>query len=155
MATVDDLFVMLHKKTGFEVVNHTLTTNKLRVLGRVPRQGMNVGNYLVLVHRMLTATENGKRPWSVDISDVYLKKGGKVAYARRWLVQADNIEAHLADIIAVLQSSPGAQRPELEEVKLYGLSPDRNNTAGGRRGAGPMGSVAVGAAAAVRKNLGG
>jgi hypothetical protein len=155
MATVEELIGMLHKKSGFEVVNHNLTQNKLRILGRVPKRGMNIGNYLVLIDRMLSVMESGKRAWSVDISDVYLKKAGKTVYARRWILQAENIEAHLGDVIAVLQSSPGSQRPELEEVRLYGLPPDRNNTSGGRRGAGPMGAVAVGAAAAARKNLGG
>lgn len=154
MATVEDILRMLHKKAGFEVVNHTLGPNKLRILGRVPKQGSNVGNYLVLVDRVLTAMERG-RPWSVDISDLYLKKAGKTVYARRWLIQAENLETHFDDIITVLQSSPGTVRPELEEVQLFGLPPDRNNTAGGKRGAGPMGSVAVGAAAAARKNLGG
>lgn len=154
MATIDDLFAMLHKKCGFEVVSHTLNPDRLRVLGRVPRQGMNVGNYLVLVDRMLRAALQS-RPWTADISDVYILKANKTVYARRWLLQGTDVEKHLDDIIKVLMTSPGAQRPEIEEVRLYGLSPDRNNTAGGKRGAGPMGSVAVGAAAAVRKNLGG
>jgi hypothetical protein len=154
MATIDDLFAMLHKKCGFEVVNHTLNPDRLRVLGRVPRQGMNVGNYLVLVDRMLRAALQS-RPWTADISDVYILKANKTVYARRWLLQGTGIEAHLDDIIKVLMTSPGAQRPELEEVQLYGVLPNRNDTAGGRRGAGPMGSVAVGAAAAARKNLGG
>jgi hypothetical protein len=154
MATEADLFKVLHRKSGLEVLSHTWTVpgKKLRVVGRVPKQGMNVGNYLILVHNTLAAVQRG-RPWSADISDVYMLKNDKVVFARRWLLQADELEKHFDEIIHVLKSAPVAQRPEPEEVRLYGRS--SNDTAGGRRGAGPVGSVAVGPLAVMRKGMGG
>jgi hypothetical protein len=156
MSTVAELFTALHRRAGFEMVAHTLAPTRLRILGRLPldRQGMNMSNWKVLMERLLTASEQG-RPWSVDLSKNYFKKGGRIVYAWRVIFQGDAIAMHLTDIINVVKTSPGARIPEPEFVTLHGLPPDRNNTAGGKAGAGPVGSVAVGPMAAMRKNLGG
>lgn len=156
MATLPELFANLRSKAGFEVVSHTITPTRLRVLGRLPldRAGMNMGNWVVLVDRLLTASEQGK-PWSVDVSKSYFKRQGKLVYAWRLLIQADEIEKHYGDMISVVKTSPGAARPEPTEVRLYGRAADDNDTSGGKRGAGPAGSVLIGAAAAYRKNMGG
>jgi hypothetical protein len=156
MSTAAELFTALHRRAGFEMVNHTLAPTRLRILGRLPldRAGMNMSNWKVLMERLLTAAEQG-RPWSVDLSKSYFKKGGRIVYAWRVIFQGDAIETHLTDIINVVKTSPGARIPEPTEVRLYGLPQDRNNTAGGKAGAGPVGSVAVGPLAAARKNMGG
>jgi hypothetical protein len=157
VATEADLFKALHRKCGFEVVSHTwmIAGKKLRISGRVPKVGSNIGNYLVLMRHILVATARGLS-WTADLSDHYiLKSDGKMVYERRWLLQGEELEKNLEDVIQTMKNSPSAQRKEAEEVRLYGLSPDRNNTAGGKRGAGPVGSVPVGPMAAMRKNMGG
>lgn len=157
MATLDDLFAVLQHKAGLEVVNHTLTApSRLRVLGRLPmdRAGTNINNWKVLMDRLLTATERG-RPWSVDLSKSYFKKAGKVVYAWRLIFQADEVEKQYADIINIIRTSPQAARQVPDEVRLYGVEQDRNNPAGGKRGAGMTDKTAVGAAAAMRKSMGG
>jgi hypothetical protein len=154
MATLPELFATLRSKSGFEVVSHTPSATRLRVLGRLPldREGMNINNWVVLVARLLTATEQGK-PWSVDVSKHYFKRDGKLVYAWRLLFQAEEIEKHYADIMNVAKNSPGAKRPEPEEVRLYGR--ESNDTSGGKRGAGALGSVAVGPIAVFSKQHGG
>jgi hypothetical protein len=157
MADVSELFKMMQRKCGFELVNHALMPpTRLRMLGRVPvdQAGMNMGNWKVLMDRLLTAVEQG-RPWSVDISKSYFKKGGRLVYAWRLIFQAEAIEQQLADIINLTKTSPGSARPEPLEVRLYGVEENRNSTAGGKRGAGPLGSVMVGPMAVARKNMGG
>jgi hypothetical protein len=154
MTTAKDLFAVLQRKAGFEAVSHTPSATRLRVMGRLPidRAGMNMANWKVLMDRLFVAMERG-RPWTVDISKMYFRKGGKLVYAWRLLFQGDNIEGHFKDIINVIQTSPGAARPEPEEVKLYGRQ--SNDTSGGKRGAQPVLSAVVGPMAAARKNMGG
>lgn len=154
MATLPELFATLRSKAGFEVVSHTLSPTRLRVLGRLPldRGGMNMGNWVVLVDRLLAASEQS-RPWSVDVSKHYFRRDSKLVYAWRLLFQADEIEKQYADIISTVKASPGAARPEPTEVRLYGRQD--NDPSGGKRGAGPVGSIAVGPLAVFAKQRGG
>jgi hypothetical protein len=156
MSTPAELFQVLRRKAGFEMVTHTVNETRLRVVGRLPldRQGANMNNWKVLMLRMLSAADHG-RPWSVDISKHYFKKAGKLVYGWRVIFQGPEILKHLADIINVISTSPGAAKPEPEFVTLHGLPPDRNNPAGGKAGAGPTGTVPVGPIAVMRKSMGG
>jgi hypothetical protein len=156
MSTANDVFKALTKRTGFEVVQPTESPNQLRIVGRLPPDALslNKNNYVILAHRLLAAME--ERPWKVDISEWYLIKPEtkRLVKAQRLIFQGELIARCYDDIINVISTSPTA-RVDVTEVPLAGVSPDRNNTSGGRRGAGPMGSVAVGAAALRIKQMGG
>jgi hypothetical protein len=148
------LFAALRKKVSFEVVSQTETPNQLRILGRIPtdRLGLNEGNWKIVKYRLLIAME--ERPWKVDLSKSYFIKTEtkKMVFAWRILLQGENIAQHYADIISVISTSPSA-RAEVMEIPLVGNS--RNDTTGGRRGAGPVGSVAVGPFALQQRTRGG
>lgn len=157
MLTASQLFVALRKKVGFEVVSHNETPGQLRILGRIPGDlgGLNGNNWKILKYRLLTAMED--RPWKVDISKTYFikKETKKLVYAWRILLQGADIAQHYADILNLVTTSPKSARAEVTEIPLAGSSPDRNNTAGGRRGAGPAGTVLVGPMAVRAKSMGG
>lgn len=155
MATpADHLFAALRRKVGFEVVSQAETPNQLRILGRIPtdRLGLNEGNWKIVKYRLLKAME--QRPWKVDLSKSYFikKETDKMVFAWRILLQGEDIAQHYADVINIIQSSPPA-RAEVMEIPLVGNS--RNDTAGGKRGAGPAGTVPVGPLAVAQKARGG
>lgn len=151
------VFVALRKKVGFEVVSDTETPNQLRVLGRIPEDslGLNGNNWKIVTYRLLKAMDS--RPWKVDVSKSYFikKETGKLVFAWRILLQGDGIAQHYADVINLIDTSPSA-RVEVTEIPLGGGNEGgRNNTAGGRRGAGPMGSIPTGPLAVRNKQMGG
>lgn len=151
------LFQALRKRVGFEVVSEHEAANQLRIVGRIADDalGLNENNWIIVMYRLLTAME--ERPWKADLSKWYFKKKetGKVVHARRIILQGENISQHYADITNIIATSPQA-RVEVNEIPLGdGREQNRNNTAGGKRGAGAMGSVAVGQAAATIRNMGG
>jgi hypothetical protein len=155
MTTASQLFAALRKKVGFEVVSQSETPGQLRILGRIPDDGMslNLNNWKIVKYRLLMAMED--RPWKVDISKSYFikKETKKLVFAWRVLLQGDEVAKHYADIINLIVTSPSA-RADVMEIPL-GVGADRNNTAGGKRGAGMMGTVAVGPGAVKQKQMGG
>ncbi len=152
MTTLSDILAALHSKGGFELVNKNETLTRLRLVGRVPK--VHMGSWLVLINRLIAASDS-ERPWSVDISKWHFNKDGgrKTVFAWRLIFQAEEVGKQLADIVNIIKTSPGAKSAELEEIHLYGRAD--NNTAGGKRGAGPTGTIAVGQLAVMRKGLGG
>ena len=152
---VSRLLLALRKRVGFEVVSHAESPNQLRILGRIltDNLGMNSNNWKIVKYRLLTAMDN--REWKVDISKSYFikKETKKLVFAWRILLQGTDVAKHYADVSNIIETSPSAQ-PDVTEIPIHGGA-DRNNTAGGRRGAGPSGSVAVGPAAVQRKLAGG
>jgi len=154
-ATANQLFAALRKKVGFEVVSQSETPNQLRILGRIPEDnlGLNGNNWKIVKYRLLVAMED--RPWKVDISKSYFikKETKKMVFAWRVLLQGDGIAQHYADIINIIATSPPA-RADVMEIPLSGGA-DRNNPSGGRRGAGPAGTVPVGPLAVRQKSMGG
>jgi hypothetical protein len=150
----DKLFLALRKKVGFEVVSQAESPNQLRILGRIPgdRLGSNEGNWKIVKWRLLKAMES--RPWKVDLSKSYFikKETDKMVFAWRILLQGEDIAQHYADVISIIESSPQS-RAEVMEIPLLGNS--RNDTAGGKRGAGPAGMVPVGPMAVQNKMRGG
>jgi hypothetical protein len=150
MTTLPELLAVLHRKGGFEMVNHTVSPARLRLVGRVPK--IHMSNWLVLVDRLIAASDGG-RPWSVDISKWHFRRSQKVVFAWRLIFQAEEVEKQYADILNVSKTSPGAKMVESDEVHLYGRGD--NDTSGGKRGAGPAGSVAVGPYAILKKSMGG
>ena len=101
---------------------------------------------------LIAASDSG-RPWSVDISKWHFLRNAKVVFAWRLIFQAEDIEKQYADILNIIRTAPNAKMPEPAEVRLYGRG--NNDTAGGKRGAGPTDTVAVGPLAVLRKGLGG
>lgn len=152
--TAKDLATALHKRVGFEVVSMTEGPNQLRIIGRIPLDSLdlNENNWKIVKYRMLLAMED--RPWKADLSKWYFikKETKKMVFAHRILLQGENIAQHYADVVNIIETSPSA-RAEVMEIPLVGNS--SNSTAGGRRGAGPMGSVAVGPAAVAQRARGG
>jgi hypothetical protein len=155
--TLSQLFSALRKKVGFEVVSHNESPNQLRILGRIPEDvgGLNGNNWKILKYRLLMAMKD--RPWKVDLSKSYFIKEEtqKLVFAWRILLQGADVAQHYTDILNLVTSSPKSARVEVTEIPLGGASADRNNTAGGRRGAGPSGSVLVGPMAVRAKSMGG
>jgi hypothetical protein len=153
--TANQLFAALRKRVGLEVVSHTETPNQLRILGRIPEDalGLNGNNWKIVKYRLLLAMED--RPWKVDLSKSYFirKETQKMVFAWRVLLQGENVAQHYADVINIIETSPSA-RAEVLEIPLA-AGGDRNNTAGGRRGAGPVGTVPVGPGAFQTKAMGG
>ena len=153
--TASHVFTALRKRVGFEVVSKSETPNQLRILGRIPEDsmGLNGNNWKIVKYRLLMAMED--RPWKVDLSKSYFikKETKKLVFAWRVLLQGENIAQHYADIVNIISTSPSA-RVDVMEIPL-GTGEDRNNPAGGRRGAGPMGSVAVGPMSVRQKQMGG
>lgn len=145
----------LRAKVGFEAVSKNETPAQLWILGRIPddTQGLNGNNWKIVMWRLLQAMKN--RPWKADLSkDYFIKEEtGKLVFAWRVILQGKDIAKHYADIANIIQTSPSA-RAEVMEIPLSGGA-DRNNPAGGRRGAGPAGTVAVGPMAVQQKMRGG
>lgn len=150
------LAAALRVKVGFQVVSFTEAPTKLRILGRIPEDtsGLNGGNWKIVMFRLLTAMERGA-PWAADLSKNYFKKNGKLVYAHRILLQGPDIAQHYAAVTHIITSSPSTSRAEVTEMPLGGASADRHSTAGGKRGAGPAGTVLTGPAAFSNKARGG
>lgn len=138
----------LEKKVGFGVVNVSLTTGQLRIMGRV-RQN-SVPTWLLMMERLLV--QGASAGWNVDLSKQYLMRGQKLLYGWRVIFQADNIVEHLKDITVVVSSVPIVRR-QLDEVPLH-ASPNRNALRMGK-GAQPTGKAVVGPMALRTLNTGG
>ena len=141
----------LYRKAAFETVAEMVWPNKLRLVGRVPPNSER--NWLVVLYRLLAAAE--QRPWNVDISKWYFikKENGKVVQARRVIFDGTDLPKHYADIMNIISTSPMAQ-PDVIEIPLAGGA-NRNNPAGGKRGAAPTDRAVVGPMAMFQKQRGG
>ena len=157
MTTAKDIHVALFQKCGYEVVQNTEKDTQLRIIGRIvaDKDGRNMNNWILVIDRLLEAGFD--RPWTIDICKHYFKrgKGQPVIFGWRIILQADTVAVNYADIVNLIHTAPNTARTEVTEMPLVGSSIHRNSTAGGKRGAGPMGSVPVGPAAAFQKNMGG
>jgi hypothetical protein len=152
--TPRDLVQAMNQKAGFELVEHSVSASQLRLLGRVPldKLGLNMNNWLIVIRQLLL--ECAKASWKTDISKDYFLMGDKVVYAWRIILQAESIDAHLAEIIQVVLGAPQSSRSEVTEMPLPGVNANRNSTAGGRRGAGPIDRVPTGPMAVHAKQMG-
>jgi hypothetical protein len=152
----DTIFAALQEKVGFQVVQFSESPRQLRVVGRIPPDSLmrNEGNWKALMFRIKTAEE--QRPWTADLSKWYFikKEVNRLVFAHRILLQGEDIVKHYADFANIIRTSPEARR-EVTEIPLGGAGRDRNNPAGGRRGAGPSGTVPVGPMAVMQKMRGG
>jgi hypothetical protein len=154
---VDALYAALLDKVGFEVVSVNEMPNQLRLLGRIPlsRAGTNnINNWVALMDRLLEVME--VRPWKADLSKYYFKKkeNRRTVYAWRIILQGENIAQHYADLVNVIRTTRAA-KVDILEIPLGGVPNDRNNPAGGRRGAGPTDKTPVGPLAFQQRARGG
>lgn len=144
----------MRQKAGFEALNVKEEPNRLRIMGRVPtgQTNRNTLNWLIVVYRLLKAADQVYR---VDISKQYFIRNDKVVFGWRVVFEGDNLEKYYEFITNIVAESPQSASFELDEVVLPGANRDRNNTAGGRRGAMSALNPVVGAAAVMRKMQGG
>lgn len=115
-----DLQAALNKKSGFEVVDHSESEGRLRLMGRQPkdRLGVNLNNWLLVVRSLLRRSPAA--PWKVDISKEYFLRGEQVLYGWRLLFQGEDIASHYEDIFAAIMNAEHTSRGELTEFPLPG-----------------------------------
>ena len=138
---LNELLRMLYQHCGYETLEASQPSKgTVRLMGRVRHE--RIPDWIIAVHTLLNGEGNG---WSLDVSKYHFLRGGKVIYAWRVIIQAEDVLAQLPSIYAVLRSAPKSSRAETDEMPLLGASRSRNVMVKGK-GAGPMGSVAVGPA---------
>lgn len=114
--TIEELCKSLNRKAGLETVSNSSTPNQIRLIGRVPTQG--ISTWLSIMERLLIRSESTK--WKVDLSKQYFIRGGKLMYGWRIIFQSpEPIEEHLADIEGIISNTP-APIGESDEFHLYG-----------------------------------
>lgn len=137
-AAFRDLQAALHKKSGFQVLDHNASEGQLRVMGRQLKDtmGVNLNNWFLVIRTLLQ--KHTKAPWKVDVSKNYFLRGDVVIYGWRLIFQTDDgssLDPHLQEIVATILSSPHTARGELSEYPLPGVrDPDRNVSDGRSRG---------------------
>ncbi len=143
-----DLQAALHRKTGFEVLEHTDGDLRLRLGGRQrqDRMNTNVPNWLLVVRELIRHAGKQSTPWTVDLSKHYITKGqppNDVLYFY-WRVifqvSEGKISDHFDDIIRVILAAPKVSRGEITEFPLPGANADRNSNGGIMRGRGASGT---------------
>ncbi len=118
MSDVKSVIEVLHKKAGFETVNHEHKPNQLRLMGRVHTNMM--GHWKLVMHTLLSSQDSG---WKVDLSKNYFLRGTKVFYAWRIIVQGEDYDG----LVKVINGAPAPNRAEIMEVPLVGVSASRNS----------------------------
>ncbi len=137
MADVNTVLQALHEKSHFDVVDHSVGPNQLRVIGRIPadQMGQFIQNWLIIARNLLLAQEKGS-PWKVDISKQYFLKGPegqkKIVYGHRLIIEATNIEAHYPAIVAAILDSKPAATVEVTSFPLPGATAERNTGKNGK-----------------------
>lgn len=155
MATCADFLQALHSKCGFEPVGKEETPSRLRLAGRVVdgQTNSNTKNWLIVLQRLLRSSRGAG--WSVDVSKHYLVPTERMVYEWRLIFQGEVLSNHYPAILQVIRSAPVSSRGEVTEIPLAGVNANRNNPAGGRRGAGNYGTVPVGPLALHARLMGG
>lgn len=136
------LGMALKLRCGFEVVQVTPSEKQLRILGRLPQ--LRMGDWLLTIHHIITHVTDNSPGWTVDISKHYFLRGPKVVFAWRLIFQGPDIVRQVPSIINTINGSPRSNRTEINEMPLIGASADRNAQSPTGKGAGLMGTVAVG-----------
>jgi hypothetical protein len=129
----------LRQKAGFEPVQENMTSNQIRLVGRVAIN--KVGQWLLIMERLLLKAQNA--PWHLDLSKQYFLRGNRILYGWRVILQADNVAQYADELAQTVLATPVVQR-QLEEVSLHGNT-DRSVLRGGK-GAQPLFTAVVGPA---------
>jgi hypothetical protein len=164
VSTLEDLLALLHQRAGFEAVNQTVDVTRVQVLGRVLDKGENARNWRAIKLAMLRASR-ASSTWKLDLSRSHFLLDDDERWAWRLIFSGEGIESQLPAVIEsviVALTPPPVPKPpaqELTEMPLPGVTADRNNPQGGRRGAGTIGgtfgNVPLGPAAIQSRRMGG
>lgn len=133
--SLQQLFQALSHRTGFEVVNQTVTDNQIRVIHRIPKEGMP--NWLEVMESLLDAAAAGT--WNIDLSKQYFKPTNQVIYGWRMIIQAPNVVEHLPAVIQAVQSAKRSQiKTIIDEQPLVGASASRRGLSPKGKGVRPI-----------------
>ena len=133
---LSDLVRVLQARGGFEMVNHQAAPNQLRLLGRVRKPA--VDSWLLVTNQLLAVSE--KAGWGIDISKQYFRRGGKLMFGWRLILQGKDVEQHYASVAQAVHNSPRA-RKILDEQALPGARANRNQPSINNRGKGAQSSL--------------
>ena len=122
------LYSILHKRVGFEVRSQSRSEQQLRLLARIPPNNMT--KWLSIMNRLFE--EESEQPWSLDISKQYFRRGDRVIYAWRVIIQGPELETHLKTLVRLIASAPQPTN-EVTTKRLPGRwKEDRNVPVRGR-----------------------
>ena len=130
---LQELYAVFHNRSGFEVVNETVTDSQVRVIHRVGKNGMP--NWLMIMDALIDAAEAA--PWNLDLSKQYFKRNGILIYGWRFILQAPSVLDHVPSLIAVVKQAPRA-RQTIDEQPLAGASASRNSLKRGKGAQNPL-----------------
>lgn len=143
MALLDTLTATL-LNVGFTVVESTVGTNRIILLGRCPTSRAN--SWKVVRHALKVAEARASSTWKVDISKMDLlsnKTSGSLVWAWRVILQAADIEGGLRETVEVIRNATPAASRDVMEVTLPGGGRHRQySSRPGARGARPTGGSA-------------
>ena len=128
-----ELYNVLNQRSGFEVVNETVTDNQVRLIHRVSKGGMP--NWLMVMDCLIDAAEASA--WNIDLSKQYFKRNGRLIYGWRFILQAEGVLEHVPSVIAAVKGAPRA-RQTVEEQPLAGASANRNSLRRGKGAQNPL-----------------
>lgn len=140
MSTLPELLSVLRAKAGFDPVQQAQEDNRIYLFGRI--KGQDISNMLVLTSRLLLAAPTAN--WSVDVSQAYTIKNGKLAKGWRVIVNADDVQSALAQVVATIKSAPSARQRQVEEFPLSGCSASRSGQDARGKGASTIGQAVIG-----------
>lgn len=140
-----DVFAALQRKTGFEIVQEKETDNQLWMMGRCHPDRW--GFFSLVINELIFASDSPNVPWTCDISKKYLRKGEKLVYGWRIIIQAAGVQEHYAQVTAVIMGAPRPSSAELQSQLLPGYK--EGDVRGGfnekGKGSGPAGSTPLAA----------
>lgn len=119
--TKNEVFGVMIRKTGFEVVTEKEGVNQLRFIGRCSPERFNF--LLPVMHQLLTASARPDTRWTCDISKMYMLSNGRVLYGWRFIFQAERIAECYDEIVAIVQAAPRPSRVEVTSITLPGYKP--------------------------------
>lgn len=142
MSELQDILNALNNKSGFELIEHSVKTDQLRLIGRIPDDAtkQNIHNWLLVTKSLLLAGQDEGLPWSVDISKQYFLKGlrgqEKVVYGHRLIIQCKDVAEHFGSITQTILGAKQAASGEVTSFPLPGSNGSRNESPDGiKRGA--------------------
>lgn len=152
MSSPAEIVTALQRKAGFECLSAedggvTLVRGvQLRLLGRVPAAAEK--SWKRVRNQIQLAVRAGK-PWTADISRWYFLLEGtdQELFAWRILLQSPGgapIAEHFVDILSTITTVPVVPTVDVMEFPIPVANQRNLNTAGGKRGAGAIGSVTIG-----------
>lgn len=164
MATLNDLLATLGRRCNFELPDRSdidrfvqVTPKQIRIVGRIRDGGTTaaMSNWFLIMNALLERMEKPGVTWKADISKWYFRRGGKIIFAWRILLQGDEVSSRLTEILAVVNGAPVTNRSEVTEIALPGVGRASRNSNVNGKGAGYAGKVPVGPmAVAMLKNGG-